>query len=207
MSYSVITISREFGTGARVVGKELADKLGYAYYDRALIQLAAEKSGLSAEYIERSEDKAKGGFFANVVSVASSSAYVTSGINLQYTPPGSDRLFLAQSEVIRDLAKQGSCVIIGRCADYICQSYIKSLLRVHLYGSLEDRVKRCIELYGYEPENAERELHKVDKGRANYHKFYTGLPWKDMSQYDVCIDTSKTGLEKCVDALYSLIAE
>jgi cytidylate kinase len=199
MAYSIITISREFGTGARLIGKNLADILGFSYYDRAIIQLAAEKSGLSPEFIERNEEKTTNSFLFNL----STSAYITSGINLQYTMPVNDKAFIAQSEVIREIAKTGNSVIVGRCADYILNEHPK-LLRVFLYGDKEDRLKRIINEYGYDPAKAETDLSKIDKGRANYHKFYTGTPWKDISNYDICLNTTKTGIEGAIKTLKTL---
>ena len=196
MTYSIITISREFGTGARQIAKNLADILGFHYYDRAIIQMAAEKSGLSPEFIERNEEKTNNSFLFNL----STSAYITSGINLQYTMPVNDKAFIAQSEVIREIAMTGNSVIVGRCADYVLHEHPK-LLRIFLYGDKEDRLKRTINEYGYDPAKAEANLNKIDKGRANYHKFYTGTPWKDIANYDICLSTSKTGIEGAVRAL------
>jgi len=203
MSYSVIALSREFGSGGRIIGKELADRLGFHFYDRAIIQLAAEKSGLSADYIERSEDD-KPSFFTNLASL-STSAYVNSGMNyLQYSSPVSDRAYLAQSEVIRDIARQGNCVIVGRTAGYILRGDAR-LLRVLLFGDRKERLNRIISVYGYDKATAEKELDKIDKGRAYYHKFYTGLPRNDLSQYDVCLNTTATGIDGAVNVLQSLI--
>ena len=151
MAYSIITISREFGTGARLIGKELATLLGYQYYDRAIIQMAAEKSGLSPEFIERNEEKVTNSFLFNL----STSVYATSGINFQYTMPVNDKAFIAQSEVIREIAKTGNSVVVGRCANYVLQSHPK-LLRVFLYGNKEDRLNRVINEYGYDPKGGSR---------------------------------------------------
>ena len=200
MAYSVITISREFGTGARVIGQELATLLGYNYYDRAIIHMAAEKSGLSPEFIERTEEKSNTSFFFNL---ATASAYTSSGLNLQYTMPVNDRAFIAESEVIMDIAKSGNSVIVGRAADYVLASHPK-LLRVFLYGDKEDRIKRIVDDYGFDPEKAESDLTKIDKGRANYHKFYTGAPWKDLTAYDICLSTTKTGIDGAIQSLKSL---
>ncbi|MDR2606273.1 MAG: cytidylate kinase-like family protein [Oscillospiraceae bacterium] len=202
MSYSVITLSREFGSGGRIIGKELADRLDFRYFDRAIIQMAAEKSGLSPDYIERSED-GKPSIFANLVNL-STSAYVNSGMNLQYSTPVSDRAYLAQSEVIREIARQGNCVIVGRTAGYILRGDSR-LLRVLLYGDKKDRINRIVSVYGYEQATAEKELDKIDKGRAYYHKFYTGLPRNDLSQYDVCLNTTATGIDGAVSVLQSII--
>lgn len=200
MANSIITISREFGTGARTIGQQLAADLGFAYYDRAIIQLAAEKSGLSPEFIEKNEEKSRNSFLFNLANTA----YISSGINLQYTMPVNDRAFIAQSEVIKDIANKENSVIVGRCADYVLQDY-PNVIRVFIYANREDRLKRVVEEYGFDPKNAEDELNKIDKGRANYHKFYTGTPWKELNNYDLCINTSKTGVEGAVAVLKQFV--
>ncbi len=196
MAHKVITISREFGTGARTIGQKLAAKLGYAYYDRAIIQMAADKSGLSPDFIEKNEEKSTNSFLFNIAT----SAYISSGMNLQYTVPVNDKAFLAQSEVIRELAEKGDCVIVGRCANYILSEH-PDLLRVFVRADKPDRIERIINEYGYNAKNAESELSKIDKGRANYYKYYTGSAWKSMDNYDLCINTSKLDIDQAVKLL------
>lgn len=199
MAFKVITISREFGTGARTIGQKLAEELGFAYYDRAIIQMAAEKSGLSPDFIAKNEEKANNNFLFNIAT----SAYISSGINLQYTVPVNDRAFIAQSDVIREVASKGNCVIIGRCANYVLNDH-PDLMRVFVRAEKSDRIARCIEEYGYDPKTVEAELNKIDKGRASYYKYYTGSAWKDMDNYDVCINTSKADVDRSVKALADL---
>ena len=196
MAHKVITISREFGTGARTIGQKLAAELGYAYYDRAIIQMAADKSGLSPDFIEKNEEKSTNSFLFNIAT----SAYISSGMNLQYTVPVNDKAFLAQSEVIRELAEKGDCVIVGRCANYILSEH-PDLLRVFVRADKPDRIERIINEYGYNAKNAESELSKIDKGRANYYKYYTGSAWKSMDNYDLCINTSKLDIDQAVKLL------
>ena len=196
MAHKVITISREFGTGARTIGQKLAAELGFAYYDRAIIQMAAEKSGLSPDFIEKNEEKANNSFLFNIAT----SAYIASGINLQYTMPVNDRAFIAQSEVIREVAAKSDCVIVGRCANYVLNDH-PAIMRVFVRAEKPDRIARCINEYGYNPKNAESELVKIDKGRANYYKYYTGSAWKNMDNYDFCINTSKIDIDLAVKAL------
>jgi cytidylate kinase len=205
MSFTVIALNREFGSGGRIIGKELADRLGFAFCDRSIIQIAAEKSGLSQEYLERNEDS-RPTFLSNFANL-STAAYIgagSSGSNLNYTTPENDRAYLAQSDVIREIARQGNCIIVGRCAGYILQGDPR-LLRVLLYGDKSDRIERIITAYGYDRAKAEAELNKVDKGRAGYHKYYTGLARHELSQYDVCLNTTVTGIEGAVDTLAALI--
>lgn len=196
MAYSIITITREFGTGARVIGREVAALLGYGYYDRALIEMAAEKSGLSEEVIERAEEKASNSFLYNLATAA----YIVSDMTAEYAMPVNDRAFMVQSDVIQDIARSGNGVIVGRCADYVLRDH-PNLLRVFIYADKADRVNRIVNEYGQDPKNAESVLNKIDKGRANYHKFYTGLNWRAMENYDLCINTSKTGIQGAVMAI------
>lgn len=199
MAHRVITISREFGTGARTIGQKLAEELGFAYYDRAIIQMAAEKSGLSPDFIAQNEEKANNTFLFNIAT----SAYISSGINLQYTVPVNDRAFIAQSDVIREVASKGDCVIIGRCANYVLSEH-PDIMRVFIRAEKPERIARCVNEYGYDPKTVEAEINKIDKGRASYYKYYTGSAWKDMDSYDVCINTSKADIDDAVKTLVNL---
>lgn len=196
MAHSIITISREFGTGARLVGREVAAMLGFGYYDRALIEMAAERSGLSEDFIERTEEKASNSFLYNLATAA----YIASDLGMQYSVPVNDRAFMVQSDVIREIAQTSDGVIVGRCADYVLKEH-PMLLRVFLYAAKEDRLRRIIEDYGQDPKTAESTLNKIDKGRANYHKFYTGTQWRSLDNYDLCINTSATGVQGAVEII------
>jgi len=202
MAYSIITISREFGTGARLIGREVAALLGYGYYDRALIEMAAEKSGLSEDFIERTEEKASNSFLYNLATAA----YIASDVTMQYSMPVNDRAYMVQADVIKEIANTGNGVIVGRCADYVLKDHPK-LLRVFIYANKEDRINRIVSEYGQDPKNAESVLSKIDKGRANYHKFYTGSNWKTMENYDICINTSTTGIQGAVMAIKAAAEE
>ena len=186
MAYSIITISREFGTGARLIGREVAALLNYGYYDRALIEMAAERTGLSEEFIERTEEKASNSFLFNLATAA----YLASDVTAEYTVPVNDQAFMIQSDVIRDIARTGNGVIVGRCADYVLRE-----------------INRIVNEYGQDPKNAESALNKIDKGRANYHKFYTGTNWRSMDNYDLCINTSRTGIQGAVMAIKACAEE
>ncbi len=202
MAYSIITISREFGTGARLIGREVAALLSYGYYDRALIEMAAERSGLSEEFIERTEEKASNSFLFNLATAA----YLASDVTAEYTVPVNDQAFMIQSDVIRDIARSSNGVIVGRCADFVLKDHPK-LLRVFIFANKEDRINRIVNEYGQDPKNAESVLNKIDKGRANYHKFYTGTNWRNMDNYDLCINTSHTGIQGAVMAIKACAEE
>ena len=180
----------------------MAALLNYGYYDRALIEMAAEKSGLSEEFIERTEEKASNSFLFNLATAA----YLASDFTAEYTVPVNDRAFMVQSDVIRDIARSGNGVIVGRCADYVLKDHPR-LLRVFIFANREDRINRIVNEYGQDAKNAESVLNKIDKGRANYHKFYTGTNWRSMDNYDLCINTSHTGIQGAVMAIKACAEE
>ena len=200
MDKIVIAISREFGSGGRLVGELVAKKLGIQQFDRALIELAAEKSGLSKEFIEKSEDQATSSFLFSLAA----SAQTPSGYFMHYDTPVNDKAFFAQSSVIKDLANKGSCVILGRCAGFILREH-KQLLSVMIRADKQDRVNRCREEYGMTERNLEDIVTKRDKARSNYHKYYTGESWYDVRAYNMVLDTTYMGIDGAVAAIIAAI--
>ena len=187
----VITIAREFGSGGRIIGKKIADQLGIPLYDKELIAEVAQDSGLSEEYIEKHEQKR--GILANL-----NSGYYA-GLN------NADDLFLKETETIKKVA-QKSCVIIGRCANFILQDQAH-VIRVFVQGSLPNRIKRATEVYGLKKDTAEKEICKIDKLRANHCKHYTDGAWSDSNYYDICINSDALGLEKTADLICEMAKE
>lgn len=193
MKNRIITISRQFGSGGRTIGRELASKLGILCYDQELIEKIAEESGFAKEYIaERGEYASHGGWMASAFSDRDF-----------YGHSNQDTLWAAQAKVIRDLAKKGSCVIIGRCADYILKDSA-DCLRVFIHSDMEKRAKRIVEQYGERPESPEKRLKDKDKRRAAYYQFYTDMKWGDMRHYDITLNSGVLGIEKCVEILAGL---
>lgn len=117
--------------------------------------------------------------------------------------PVNDKAFIAQSEVIREIAEKGDCVIIGRCANYVLNDH-PNIMKVFVRADKADRIERCVNEYGYDPKTVEAELNKIDKGRSSYYKYYTGSAWKDMDNYDFCINSSKGDIDSNVKALADL---
>lgn len=179
----VVTISREYGSGGRYVGKLLAEKLGIAFYDKELIRLSAEKSGLSQEYIEKIDEK-------------NSSMKVESN--------NDDRLFIAETKVIQELARKESCVIVGRCADYILRNH-KNTLKVFLYSDDHNKEKRIVKYYGIPKQKAEKHMKSINKQREKHYKYYTGRNWNDRRNYDLLINTDTLGVEKTANQLIDYI--
>ena len=179
----LITISRQYGSGGRIIGKMLAEKLGVPFYDKEIIDMAVEASGYSREVIEGAEMKAKSGF---AYSLASALSFNEGSIG---TLSVNDRLFLAQFQVIKEIGENEQGVIIGRCADYVLKD-IPGVTNVFIYGEMEDRIRRARELYGDDPENIKNTISSIDKARSNYYNYHTGYKWGDYKNYNLMINSS-----------------
>ena len=169
----VITIAREYASGGRYVGKLIAEKLKINFYDKELIDLAAKESGLASKYIEETEEESR-------------------------KTENDDRIFIAETKVIKNLAKKESCVIVGRCADYILKDN-KDVLKVFLYSDEENKIKRAIKYYGLNKNNASKQIAKINKERERHYKFYTNRNWRDLNNYDLAINVDSQGVEKTAE--------
>ena len=186
----VITISREYGSGGRYIGRLIADKLGIKLYDKDFIEKLAKETGFSEEYIESNEQK------RNVLDVFNSGYYA--GLN------NSDELFIKEAELIKEVSNKESCVIIGRCADFILKDK-ENVFKVFVYSNTENKIKRATKIYGLNEEKAKKEIKRIDKLRANHYKYYTEREWKDNSNYDICINSDTLGVEKSADLICEII--
>ncbi len=184
----IITIAREYGSGGRYVGKLLSEKLEIKLYDKSLISLVSDESGLSAEYIEENEQTINGKLLAN--------------FNSQYynNLSNDDNLFIAESNAIKEIASKESCIIVGRCADYILKNN-DNVFSVFLYNSDESKVNRAVKYYGLNEKNALKEIQKINKSRENHYKYYTNKNWRDMSNYSLAINVDTFGVEKTADII------
>lgn len=191
MKNRVITISREFGSGGRTIGKMVAQELGIPCYDAEIIQAIAQESGFSEGYIREAGEYTPGGVFANVFS------------NRVYGPTNEDYLWTIQYQIITELARKGSCVIVGRCADYILRD-TADCLKVFVHADLNFRAKRIVEVYGERDASPEQRLKDKDKRRAAYHRFYTDKKWGQSQNYHVTLDSGVLGLERCTEIIRSL---
>ncbi len=189
----IITISREFGSGGRTIGKLTAERLGIPCYDQELLEKIAEESGLAKEFVaERGEYTLRGGWLANAFSDRS-----MNGLSMQ------DYLWTIQRRTILDLAEQQSCIIIGRCADYILDGKA-DLLKVFIHADIETRAKRIVEKYGEGVEAPEKRLRDKDLRRSSYYRLYTDVEWGIAKNYDLCLDSGTIGFDRCVDIIASL---
>ena len=196
MANYVITIARGFGSGGKTIGKMLAERLDINYYDSDLIQLASEESGINIELFGKIDERKKVSLFKRFnpaydekILPPDSDGYVS-----------SDTLFNIQAQIIRDLGESQNCIIIGRCADHILRNNDK-VIRLFFYADEEASVKNVIDIYGVSPKVAKAKIESIDKSRATYYKYYTGKEWDDVNNYDLCINTTKLGFEKSVDAV------
>ncbi len=201
MKKFVVAISREYGSGGRAIGKALAAELGISSFDKTIIKMTAEKSGLEPEFIEKSEEKVGNSFLFSMQY----SAYSSLDSLVYYDTPTNDKMFIAQSAVIADLAARESCIILGRCADYVLRD-TENLVRVFVRGELSDRVRLAVEKYGLAEKNAESALKKVDKSRANYYKYYTTRSWGAPENSDLMINSSFTGIDGAVQIIKTVLA-
>ena len=186
MTKKIITISREFGSGGRFIGEEVAKKLGVAYYDKDIIGKIAEQSGLSPEYVkENAELSPKKGLFA----------YAFSGRDITGKSVG-DMVYEAQRKIIMEIAEKESCVIIGRNADFILKDR-NDVLNVFIHGDMPEKTQRIIDLYNVEEKEAVKMMADTDKRRMTNYNFYTEQKWGKASNYTLCLNSSQLGYDRC----------
>ncbi len=183
----VITISREYGSGGHFIAQKLAERLGIPFYDNELLTKAAESSGMSKAVLENYDEK-KDGFFSGIIPTSY-------GFDMSM----GQKVFLAQFDAIRKIASQESCIIVGRCADYVLRD-MPNVLSVFIHAPLESRINRAIKYYGVEPKKAKDTVLRMDKKRRNYYNFYSDRDWAKADTYDLCIN-SDVGIEEAVDAI------
>ena len=186
MAKRIITISREFGSGGRFIGEEVAKKLGIAYYDKNIISQIAEKSGLSPDYIQESAELSpKKGLFA----------YALAGRDITGRSV-EDMVYAAQRKVILELAGKEPCVIVGRNADYILKDR-DDVLNVFIHGDMPEKTQRIMDLYNVEEKEAVKMMADTDKRRMTNYNFYTDQKWGKASNYTLCLNSSQLGYDRC----------
>lgn len=188
MKNRILTISREFGSGGRTIGKMAAKEPGIPCYDSELIRKIAEESGFDETYVKNAEETAPAGFKALAFSTRA------------FGPTNDDYLWDIQRKVILELAEKGPCVIVGRCADYILRDQA-DCLTAFIHASLEFRAERIVKVYGEREESPKQRIKDKDKRRAAYHRFYTDMKWGYAKNYQVSLDSGKLGLERCAEIL------
>ena len=185
----IITISRQYASGGREIGKKLAERLGTGYYDHELLEEAAKTSGIHQSHFVENDEKRTNSFLYLL-----STTYGQGGV------PFDDSLFFATLNAVRKIASEEDCVIIGRCADYALRDFEK-VLNVFITAPLDVRVKRAVEVYGIAEKHAEDYVKRIDKQRISYYNYYTDKRWGQPQNYQICLDSSALGIDGTVDLL------
>lgn len=197
----VVTIARQYGSGGRTIGKMLAKKLEISYYDNQLMKLASDESGINEALFVNADEQIKG----TRLFKAAHSVY-----NGEIIPPESDdflsnqNLFNYQAKIIKKLAEEESCVIVGRCADFILKD-CDNVLSVFIHAPHEYCLEQAAKIHRMSSRELEKFILKTDKHRADYYEHYTGRKWTDARNYDLCLDSSKLGYDRCVEEIISYI--
>ncbi|HHX56087.1 MAG TPA: cytidylate kinase-like family protein [Clostridiales bacterium] len=197
----VITIARGYGSGGRTMGKLLSEELGIHYYDRELLRLASDKSGINESIFEKADEKLKKSILYRIARKEYKGEQI---------PPDSDdfvsndNLFNFQAKVIKGLADQESCVIVGRCADYILRDR-KNVVKIFIHASLEDCVIRLEDMFSLSKSELEKKIKGIDKRRADYYKHFTGRDWNVAQNYDLCLNSQQLGYDKCIEIVKSYL--
>ncbi len=202
MSNRVITISRQYGSGGRQIGQQLAKELGIPFYDKEIIELAAKESGLAADFIRGQEQQLTQSLLFSIVTnfTSNSGAFNPNMLSL------SDQVYLAEAKAIKSLADKGSCVIVGRCADWVLEKDYDTL-RVFVCAPLETRCKRAVAEYGDKEEGIQKTVQNTDKQRARYCQHYCDKSWEDADNYDLCLNSGTIGIDQCVNIIKSAYQE
>ncbi len=200
MEKFIVTIARGFGSGGRTIGKMLSDRLGVKFYDKDLIRIASDVSGINEALFGQSDERTKSGVFGKPgvykggVIAPGKSGYIS-----------EENLFNYQAMVIKQIAEEGSCVIVGRCADYVLRDN-PAVVRVFIYADEENCVRNVAEVRGItDRREALKTIASTDKERAGYYKAHTGRDWIDARNYDLCLNSGNLGFEKCVDIIEGFI--
>ena len=191
----IISIGRQYGSGGHEIGEKLAERLGVKFYDNALIDRVSKESGLCKEIIMEHDEKPTSSFLYNLVTDPYSINFNRGSVT---DMPYGQKIFLAQYETVKNIASEGPCVIVGRCADYILKDN-ENLLSIFIYADKDFRLKR---IASENPEMSENNLNglidKQDRARASYYNYYSDNKWGRASSYDLCINSAKTGIEGAV---------
>lgn len=193
----IITVTRQYGSGGREIGRKLAESYGIPFYDNEIISRAAKETGFAEAAFERAEDKATNSLLYSIamgMNVFSGQEIGYSGLSLD------DRIFLAQSKVIRNVAEEGPCVIVGRCADYILKER-ENVVKLFVHATLDFRLKRAVQVEGISENVVAETVMKKDKSRANYYKYHSGERWDNVLNYDMAIRSDLCGIDGTVACL------
>lgn len=201
MKKNIITISRQYGSGGRYIGENLAKALGIPCYDEKLIDMVAKESGFAESFVAEKGERMTGSLLFNIassISFANNVFSTNNGVTLQ------DEIYFAQNRIIKELAEKGPCVIVGRCADYILRER-EDCLNVFIFADIESKIERAEKYFNITREEAPAVLKKKDESRANHYKYYTDQDWGMASNYDLCLNSGLIGIEGCVKTIQQVL--
>ena len=201
MKKKIVTINRQYGSGGRYIGENLAKAMGVPCYDEKLIDMVAKESGFAQSFVAEKGERMTGSLLFNIASSLSFANNVFStnnGVTLQ------DEIYFTQNRIIKELADKGPCVIVGRCADYILRER-EDCLNVFIFADNESKIERAEKYFNITREEAPAVLKKKDKARANHYKYYTDQEWGMASNYDLCLNSGLIGIEGCVKAIQQVL--
>jgi len=193
----IITIGRQYGSGGREIGEKLAAKLGIRFYNNELIAMAAQKSGMAHNIVGEADEKATSSL---LYTLAMGSSFFNGNAGVAFDMPINDKLFITQSDIIKNLADEAPSVFIGRCADFVLKKY-PNLLRLFVYAPLDFRAGHVAERHNVTVDKAKDIIVKTDRRRSNYYNYYTGQKWGQMANFDLSVDSSRLGIDGTVDVL------
>ena len=199
---TIITIGRQYGSGGHDIGKKLAEELNIPFYDRELLERAAKDSGLCQEIFENHDEKPTNSFLYSLVMDTYSMGYPSAACAEM---PLNHKIFLAQFDAIKAIAKEGPCVIVGRCADYALSDF-PDVVNVFLYADMQDRIVRIARRHDLTDAKAKDLIVKTDKRRASYYNYYTSKKWGEASGYDICLNTASLGIDGTIHVIKEFAA-
>ena len=201
MKKKIVTISRQYGSGGRYIGENLAKAMGVPCYDEKLIDMVAKESGFAQSFVAEKGERMTGSLLFNIASSLSFANNVFSTNNVVTL---QDEIYFTQNRIIKELADKGPCVIVGRCADYILRER-EDCLNVFIFADNESKIERAEKYFNITREEAPAVLKKKDKARANHYKYYTDQEWGMASNYDLCLNSGLIGIEGCVKAIQQVL--
>lgn len=196
----VITIARGYGSGGRTIGKALSKELNIPFYDREILYKASEESGINVSLFQKNDEDVNKGIFDPS----------THKYNGELIPPedsdfvSKENLFNYQAKIIKDIASKESCVIVGRCADFVLKDF-DNVIKVFIWAPHDDCVKNIVDLYSVSEKEADKKIKKIDRHRSEYYHYYTCRDWDNARNYDICLNSSDLGFDGCVKAIKSYI--
>ena len=199
---TIITIARQYGSGGHDIGDKLAEELKIPFYDKELLERAAKDSGFCQEIFENYDEKPTNSFLYSLVMDTYSMGHSTAAFAEM---PLNHKIFLAQFNAIKDIAKEGPCVIVGRCADYALADF-PNVVNVYLYADMQSRVARIARRHDVTDAKAKDLIQKTDKGRASYYNYYTNKKWGEATGYDLCLNTASLGIDGSIHMIREFVA-